>query len=254
LNEEQTPEQTINPQVQPPPEKYPFWGYQDLVLLVLLALPSFLAAALITRALFVVFSFAGKGRAPELLAAQFLGYGFWFAALYLTLRIKYHRPFWTSLGWIRPGERFWRHAAWGAALAFTVAIGAVVLRTPDLDTPIKRLLTDRSSILLVGLAAATIGPLCEELAFRGFLLPLLVRSLGPIAGVIMTALPFALLHGPQYAWSWRHLLFIVVAGAAFGWMRYRSGSTAAATVMHAAYNLTFFVAFVFQGKDLPVKW
>ncbi len=120
--------------------------------------------------------------------------------------------------------------------------------------PIKQLLTDRSSILLVSVFATTLGPLCEELAFRGFLLPLLLRSLGPLAGVFLTALPFAVLHGPQYGWSWRHLLLITLAGAAFGWVRYRTGSTAAAAVTHASYNLTFLVAYLSQGKDLPVRW
>jgi membrane protease YdiL (CAAX protease family) len=132
-------------------------------------------------------------------------------------------------------------------------VGAL-LRTPDLDMPMKRLLSDRTSLLLVGVAAATLGPVCEELAFRGFLMPLLVRSLGAWPGIVVSALPFALLHGPQYAWSWRHLLLIVIAGVSFGWMRHRTGSTAAAAVMHAGYNFTFFVAFVLQGKDVPTQW
>ena len=71
---------------------------------------------------------------------------------------------------------------------------------------------------------------------------------------VLSALPFALLHGPQYAWSWRHLVLITVAGVAFGYARYRSGSTAAAAIVHAAYNTTFFLAFVLYGKDLPEKW
>jgi membrane protease YdiL (CAAX protease family) len=112
--------------------------------------------------------------------------------------------------------------------------------------PLMDLLRDRVSLILVGAVAVTLGPLCEELAFRGFLLPLLIRSLSALPGILITALLFASLHGPEYAWSWRHLLLITLAGVAFGWMRYRSGSTATATVMHAAYNLTFFVGMVAQ--------
>lgn len=238
---------------QPPPEKYPFWGYRDLALCLAAGLPCLITAGLIVRALFWGFSWSGMGQAPELLAAQFLAYGFWFLTLYLLLRVKYGRPFWRSLAWVRPFEKFWQRVGWGALLTFAVLLGGALLRTPDLDMPIKRLLTDRSSLLLMGLAATTLGPLCEELAFRGFLLPLLVRSLGAVPGIVLTALPFTLLHGYQYAWSWRHLLFILVAGSAFGVMRHRSGSTAAATVMHATYNLAFFALFLMYGKNLPTQ-
>jgi membrane protease YdiL (CAAX protease family) len=232
----------------------PFWDYQDLFLFIGAALPSLLAATLLVRSLFSGFALPGRGKTPELLAAQFLWYGFCFGFLYLLLRLKYDRPFWESLAWVRFGERFWRRAGSGALLALALAVAGAVLRTPDLDMPMKRLLSDRTSLLLVGLAAATVGPVCEELIFRGFLMPLLVRSLGCWPGIVLSALPFALLHGPQYAWSWRHVLLIVVAGVAFGWMRQRTGSTAAATVMHASYNGTFFLAFVLQGKDLPTAW
>jgi hypothetical protein len=112
----------------------------------------------------------------------------------------------------------------------------------------KRFFADRESVLLVGAFATTLGPACEELIFRGFLLPLLVRSFGVITGVVAAALPFALLHGPQYGWSWRHLLLVTLAGSVFGWVRLRTGSTVAAATVHAAYNLTFFIAYLNQGK------
>ncbi len=255
MSDFENPSESVSP-VSPAAsgEPYPFWDYKDLALFLGSGVPAILSGGLITRALFAGLSPASVGRATEILTAQFLGYIFWFFALYIILRTKYERPLWTSLAWINPWNKFWWHVVSGILLAIGVAIGALFLQAPDIDMPIKRLLTDRTSVLLLGLAAATIGPVCEELAFRGFLFPLLARSLGPVLGVILTAMPFALLHGPQYAWSWRHLLFIVLAGVAFGWKRYSSGSTAASAIMHAAYNLTFFAAFVFHGKDLPTKW
>jgi hypothetical protein len=237
-----------------PRPRFPFWDYQDLFLFIGAAFPSLLAATLLVRWLFSWLALRGQGKTPELLAAQFLWYGFCFGFLYLLLRLKYDRPFWESLGWVHFGERFWRRVGSGALLALGLAVAGALLRTPDLDMPMKHLLSDRTSVLLVGLAAATLGPACEELIFRGFLMPLLIRSLGPWPGIVFSALPFALLHGPQYAWSWRHVLLIVVAGVAFGWMRHRTGSTAAAAVMHAAYNSTFFAAVLIYGKDLPARW
>jgi len=96
------------------------------------------------------------------------------------------------------------------------------------------------------------GPVCEELAFRGFLLPWLARRIKPAPAVAVTAVLFAVLHGPEYAWSWRHVVLISVAGVAFGAVRLRTGSTAAAAVVHATYNLVFFAALVAQtGGRLP---
>jgi uncharacterized protein len=96
-----------------------------------------------------------------------------------------------------------------------------------------------------------LGPLCEELAFRGFLMPLLIRSLGVTAGILLTGLLFGALHAYEYEWSWRHSLLISVAGAVFGWARYALGSTAASTFMHATFNLTQFAALLAQSG---VKW
>jgi len=232
----------------------PFWGYHDLLLFAAALFPALFGASLVVVATFQVFGLPGVGKAPQLLAAQFLGYAFWFAFLYALLRMKYGRPFLPALGWVRFGERFWEQLLLGIGVALGVSVLGAMLQTPDLETPMKKLLSDRTSLLLVGLSAATIGPVCEELAFRGFLQPLLVRSLGGVPGVLLTALPFSLLHCQQYAWSWRHVLLVTLAGAGFGGVRHRSGSTAAATIMHAAYNATFFVAMLISGKDLPNQW
>jgi membrane protease YdiL (CAAX protease family) len=39
------------------------------------------------------------------------------------------------------------------------------------------------------------------------------------------------------------VLLVAAAGAAFGVVRHRTGSTALAAVTHAGYNLTFFVFY-----------
>jgi membrane protease YdiL (CAAX protease family) len=239
---------------EPPPRRQePFWGYQDLVLLIGLALPALLAAVLVVT----LFS-AVAGRPPRtaatVLALQFLAYGFWFVCLYALLKLRYGRPFWQSLAWVRPRASLVSFLAGGAALAFSVALLGAALRTPDIDMPMKELLRDKTSLALVGFFAVTLGPLCEELIFRGFLQPLLTRSLGAAAAILVTAAVFALPHGPQYAWSWQHVVLITLAGAVFGWVRHRSGSTIAVTVMHAGYNFVFFVALVAQWEDLSKQW
>lgn len=238
---------------QPQPRD-PFWGYQDLALFAALAVPSLLFSFGLVQGVVWIGGYHPETKAPTLLAAQFLAYGLWFLALWGLLKLRYHRPFWASLGWTRPRSGLWWCVIGGPLLALLVARLGIVLQTPEIDMPIRNLLTDRMSVLLVGLFATTLGPMCEELAFRGFLLPLAARSLGRVAGVIVAALPFAILHGPQYAWSWRHVLLVTLAGVAFGWVRLRSRSTLAAALVHAGYNLTLFSGYLFLGKDLPTRW
>lgn len=230
-----------------------FWGYVDFAIFLGMVLPAVFAAAAVTRLLFLLAGGTPKAPAVPLLIPQFLAYGLLFLALYLVFKLKYDRPFWRSLGFLRPPGGYSRDLFVGPLLALGVALGGVVLRTPDVDNPMTQLLKDPVSIVLVGLFAVTLGPLCEELIFRGFLQPLLQRTFGTVAGIFGASLLFSLLHGPQYAWSWRHVLLLVLASAVFGWTRYRTGSTAAAALMHAAYNLTFFTFFVL-GKDLPGQW
>jgi uncharacterized protein len=244
------------PQPAPVPEESsPYWSYQDVALLAGMALPALIVSTLLVDLAFRMLTTAAPGQTPQLLIAQFMGYGLLFAALYALLRWRYDRPFWKSLGWVAPARGVLLSCAvWGPLLAFGVSMLGVVLRTPEMDMPIKQFLRGREAVVLVAIFGTTLGPLCEELLFRGFLLPLVMRSFGVVPGIVVAALPFALLHGPQYGWSWRHVLLVTVAGAAFGWVRHRTGSTAAATVVHATYNLTFFIGFLFQEKDSLLRW
>ena len=142
----------------------------------------------------------------------------------------------------------------GVLTAAAVLAAGAFLQMPQIDTPMEELLADNLSLIVIAIFGSTLGPLVEEVLFRGLLQPLTVASAGTIPGILIAALPFALLHGPQYGWSWRHVALIVFAGAAFGWWRNRTKSTGAATVMHAAYNLFLFVGFIvgrFLGAEVP---
>jgi uncharacterized protein len=238
----------------PHPDSYPFWSYADLVVFFGLAFPCLLLGAFAVKFFLWVFHIRVHSLALELVPAQFLGYGFLFSALYLLLTVHYQRPFWQSLRWVRTRPGVSRTVLYGFVMAFVVALLGAALHTPDIHTPMKDLLSDRSSVLLIAIFAVTLGPLCEELAFRGFLQPVLVRSFGPVAGIVLAAIPFGVLHLSQYGGSWRHGLLITVAGIGFGWIRHVSGSTRAAAIMHAAYNFIFFAALFTQGGNLPSTW
>jgi hypothetical protein len=119
-----------------------------------------------------------------------------------------------------------------------------MLHAPEGPDPIKDLITGRLALVVVMVFGVIVGPVFEELFFRGFLLPLLARTFGAAAGIVLSSIPFALLHGPQNQWAWQQVAMIGLAGAAFGFVRYRTGSTAASTILHSCYNLTQFVAFL----------
>jgi membrane protease YdiL (CAAX protease family) len=234
------------PPAPPPSETVPFWNYQDLVMFLAFALPSLVIAAFAVQALPFTRSY---GKAFQGLLAQLIWYILVFGALYLMLRGRYHRPFWRSLGWQFPFHGMAITLFGGPLLAFGIGYLGYILRTPEVATPFRQMVANRPTFVLFGIFVIAIGPLCEELAFRGFLMPLLIRSFGVAAGILATGALFGALHAPEYAWSWRHVFLITAAGCAFGYVRYRSGSTAASTFMHSAYNLTQFAAFLGQGQQ-----
>jgi len=169
----------------------------------------------------------------------------------MMFRVLYDRPFWRSLGWTPIRMPVMWVILCGMMTAVLVAVASSLIHTPTGDNPMTRLMETRADVLVMGVLGITLGPLCEELVFRGFLQPLLVRSLGAAPGIVLAAVPFGLLHLQEYGNSWRHALIIAMAGAAFGWMRQATGSTKAAAIMHAAYNSLFFIALLTEKRMLP---
>ncbi|PWU09624.1 MAG: hypothetical protein C5B51_05915 [Terriglobia bacterium] len=231
-------------------ERDPFWGYADAVVFCILIIGSLIAGFTLVGAFAWLLHLSFSARVTELLAAQALGYILAFAALALLFRVQYHRPFWRSLGWksfpLNPAVVM----GCGVATAIGVALVSVLLKTPTTSNRITEMLQDPKAVVAVAAFGLTLGPLAEELIFRGFLQPLLARSLGAVSGIFAAAIPFGLLHFQEYGNSWRHALLISLAGAAFGWMRHVTGSTRASTLMHASYNALEFIAYFAQKDSL----
>lgn len=236
------------PEPAPPqPERYPFWGYPDVLLFVGMALPAILAGSMIVK-LLVRISRVHVIPAAELLAGESAAYVALFLVLLGIFRLQYDRPLWQSVGWRPTGTPAIRLIAAGLGTAIAVAFLAAAIKTPMTENAMTQLLKDRTSLILVSIFGVSVGPLAEELIFRGFLQPLLVRSLGAAAGVIITAIPFGMMHYWQYGRSWRHVILIAAAGGMFGWVRHATGSTKASTIMHAAYNAVLFLGLFLQGQ------
>jgi uncharacterized protein len=221
-------------------ERDPFWGYVDIGIFFGLAVPAFLLGYALVKAFKAVFHLQFAARAVEPLLLQSAFYVLLFGGLMLLFRVYYERPFWQSLGWKPLGLPPLAVIAAGLGSALAVAAIGTLLAVPNTPNSMTDLMKDRTSLAALTIFGMTLGPLCEELAFRGFLQPLLVRSLGTVAGILAAAAPFGLLHYQEYGNSWKHALVVGAAGAAFGFMRHVTGSTKAAALMHAAYNGLFF--------------
>jgi membrane protease YdiL (CAAX protease family) len=255
-----TPEETPGPlapaSMEPPalaappppvPERDPFWGYGDVLWFLGLAVPCMLAS-------WVVDWLAGrwiKVEVVRLTIGMLVLYGLLFGSLRMMFRAIYDRPFWRSLGWTPLRLPPLMVVLAGMVAAVLVALASSLIHAPTSENQMTQLLETRTDLLVMGTLAITLAPLCEELAFRGFLQPLLVRSLGAAPGILLAAIPFGLLHFHEYGNSWRHAAILSMAGAAFGLMRHATGSTKASALMHASYNALIFIALMTQKGILP---
>src|SRR5579859_260399 len=150
-------------------------------------------------------------------------------SLYSIIRLRHGGGVWKRLGWICPSRI---HLV--AALQSGIGIGIGVDIIAHATSSTTQVVHYWNLILL----DALLGPIIEESLFRGCLLPVVARETGPTIGIAATAVLFATLHPMTTFVQW---LCFVTTGSAFGWIRVKSGSTAASTLMHAVYNATLFL-------------
>jgi uncharacterized protein len=226
----------------------PFFDYSDLFFFVFLGILSIFIAVVVVR---VVRIFTPVPTAIQLLLVQSVWYFIVFGSVAALFRIRYERPFWQALGW-RPISFKVAATAILAGPLLTLSVGLLgsALRTPQINLPFEEMLGSSGARILLGILVVILGPVAEELAFRGFLMPLLIRSLGAAAGIILTGLIFGSVHGYEYQWSWQYMLLISLVGCAFGWAKYKTQSTIASALMHSTFNLTQFAAFLVQQQSI----
>lgn len=103
--------------------------------------------------------------------------------------------------------------------------------------------------LALTLVVVSIGPLVEELLFRGLLLSALLRRLHAAWAVPASAAVFALVHLPDLHWLWYAVPNLALLGVALAWLRLRSGSLWPAVIAHGCNNLlAMLVLFASLGQ------
>jgi len=101
---------------------------------------------------------------------------------------------------------------------------------------------DLPALACFGFTAVVLAPLFEETIFRGVLLPVAGRRLGPVWGVLLSAGVFAVAH-----LSLGELLPLLVLGLGLGWLRWNGGRLGSCVLMHAFWNALTFTNLVVLG-------
>ncbi|HVI11012.1 MAG TPA: CPBP family intramembrane glutamic endopeptidase [Candidatus Binatia bacterium] len=170
------------------------------------------------------------------LVSQLITYGLVALFMVLLIRVKYSSAFLSSVRWNWP-RSLWPWIGIGIVLFLGLSLFSRLLPIPQ-STPFDQFFKHPRDAYLTSIFAVTLGPLMEELFFRGFLYPVLARRLGLVAGVLITSLLFGLLHMFEYGFAWGIVLIIFLVGVACTVVRAQTKSVAASFLVHAGYNAT----------------
>jgi membrane protease YdiL (CAAX protease family) len=136
--------------------------------------------------------------------------------------------------------------------------------------PIEDFFVTASDAWILTFFGILVAPAFEEICFRGFLLPafaiawdwlrlprtdagrlgwITTTSLSPTAYVvsaIVTSLFFAGLHAQQVAYTWSAMVVLFSVSLMLTYVRVRTQSVAASTLVHASYNSFIFLITILQ--------
>jgi hypothetical protein len=218
----------------------PPWSGWDVLAVVGLALVTILVSqfAILLAAHYLLYprvKLVDLAQRPILLLiSQVVIDAFVIAYMVLLVEGKYHKSFWRAIRWNWP-KSMWAMLALGAATYLVLAMLGSLLPMPK-STPFDNLFQNRRDAFLLAIIATTLGPLMEELFFRGFFYPVVAKRWGAGWGIFVAALPFALMHMQQYGYAWGILLVIFGVGVVCGIVRAVTGSVGASVLVHAGYN------------------
>jgi membrane protease YdiL (CAAX protease family) len=237
-----SPQPTPLPPVRPQPEEDPPWSGWDvlgLATLTIISIILFLFASTLVaqRLLFPRLPAGDVAKFPLVtVIAQMLAYFAVFAFMTVLARRSGAPSSWEAIRWNWP--RSWPlYLAGGAVLAIVLQGLAHVLPMPK-ELPIDRFFQTSAEAWALSFFGITLAPMFEELFFRGFLYPVLVRRLGSSSAIILTAAGFGLIHAPQLAQAWAPVLVVFLVGLVLTVVRAVTKSVASGLLIHMAYNGT----------------
>jgi hypothetical protein len=216
-------------------------------------------------------------REPRLLIPSMaVGYLIAGAILWAIFTHLWQQPFPQALHWnFSVVRRRWvRLLAGGVVLSLVVQFLSNFLPIPK-TLPIDDFFRSPADVWMVALFGTLLAPVCEELAFRGFLLPSLASAWDWLRGFrrpsdvnliasdrsvqydprwsiaallfscTVTSIAFALVHADQLAHAWAPLAVLFAVSLVLCGVRLWTHSLAASTLIHATYNGTIFTILFF---------
>lgn len=241
------------------------WGWTDLLLFVVLALAATFLFSILLAIGFAVFGVPlshlqkpGSAEGLFVVISQVILFFVLLGYLFVQTRVRFHAPFWRTLGW-RPLDTHGIRGSWvylgliasGLLLALLVQIGSAVFGTKA-QLPMEQLFQDRRTAVLLMLMAVLLAPVVEETIFRGYLYPLIARSFGIRMGVVVTGILFGLLHAPQLWGGWAQIGLLILVGIIFTYVRAVTRTTLGSYLLHVSYNSFISVAFLIGTHGLRV--
>jgi uncharacterized protein len=232
----------LPPQVTPQGEN-PVWTGKDVLQIALLMfLSPFLIVVVVSllaqRLFYRGLSWPEVAGKPSLaLLTEFVVYAAAVLYMYLLIEGRYRRRFSEAIHWNWPRGGAWKLIALGIIMLASLQGLGHLLPIPK-SVPFDQFFKRPLEAYITSVFAISIGPLMEELFFRGFLYPVLARRRGMWAGVFLTALAFGLIHALQLGFAWAPVLLIFLVGIVLTTVRALTQSVAASFVVHAAYNST----------------
>lgn len=227
--------------IAPPPVENPIWTGWDVLLIAVLtaALSFFIVPLLVVLAAKVVAypheSWMEVVRKPALaLLSELLSYIVVAVFMIMLVEGKYHQRFWRAIQWNWDSTRWWMLGV--GMLTVLIDVLGRFLPMPK-TSPFDEFFSRPRDAYLIAIFAVTVGPLMEELFFRGFFYPVLARRISVTWAVLLTAAPFGLLHYFQYR-SWGAVLLVTLVGVVLGTVRAVTKSVAASFLVHVGYNGT----------------
>jgi CAAX protease family protein len=171
---------------------------------------------------------------------------------YLAAEMRYHfgLPLWRTLGWrpLETGARprayvYSRYVLGGFMFSVLIQLASATVGTKT-KLPIENLFQDRTTAILLMLMAITIAPLFEETVFRGYIYPVIARSFGVGASIIVTGTLFGMLHAPQLWGGWGQIALLIVVGIFFTYVRAKTRTVVASYLLHVGYNTLPLLAYL----------
>ena len=232
--------------ITPTPHNVP-WGWWDIGRALAMLIGSVLFLSFLVLVALLILSLMGRDIDTSIMAnmISIAFYGMVLLSTYWSTVRRYGSP-WAALG-LRPVSWWWlvaSPACFGIMLLIAMVIQqaiSMIMGQPFFNPQVQMLTQGKQlrpiDLVLLLLCVAIVGPIVEELFFRGMLYPVMRRHAPAWIAVLLNAGVFAALHFIPIM-----LPMLFVSGIVFALVRERTGSLVPGMLIHGLQNASFVIA------------